>query len=423
MEISTAAVTSLQQEAAPALEPEEQAGTQAEAPVETQAEPQPDEAPAFTVFWDQGLHLQALRRSFTLRLAGSAQNESAAFSKSGFETEFGALENGVQWRRVRVFAEGSFARHFSYKLQYDFVQNNPPNLKDMFLGFAAPKLPVKIEVGRFRTPLGLEGHTSCMDLTFMERGLTSTFLPSRNTGVVVYADDSRQAHNLHYSVAAIKPQNDFDFTSTDLLGFSTRFSYAFTPRTDILIHVGGDYMHRPVEETIRFLQRPESNLAPQFVDTGDMLSSSVDTAILELALVRGPWSFQTEGAATWVRRPESDLERLFFWGGYGFVSYMITGEPRPYKKDRGNFGRLRPDNPFFGPGSERGRGALEAAFRISYLDLEDRDIRGGRLFDLTWALNWYATRNARVYTNVVWANPSLSDESVWITQIRLQWAY
>ena len=303
------------------------------------------------------------------------------------------------------------------------MQNNPPNLKDAYLGFAAPKLPVKVQVGRFRTPLGLEGHTSCMDLTFMERGVISTFLPSRNTGVVVYADDSRDGHNFRYSVAAIKPQNEFDFSSTNLLGFSTRFSYAFTARTDILIHLGGDYMHRPVEETIRFLQRPESNLAPQFVDTGDILSSSVDTAILELALVRGPWSFQTEGAATWVRRPESDLERLFFWGGYGFVSYMITGEPRPYQKDRGNFGRVRPDNPFFGPGPKRGRGALETAFRVSYLDLEDRDIRGGRLFDLTWALNSYATRNDRVYTNVVWANPSLSEESIWIAQVRLQWAY
>jgi phosphate-selective porin OprO/OprP len=224
-------------------------------------------------------------------------------------------------------------------------------------------------------------------------------------------------------VAVIRPQSDFDLLDTNLLGLSTRLSYSFAPRTDILVHLGGDYMRRDVDGTTRFLQRPESNLAPQFADTGSIRADSIDTAIAELALVRGPWSFQSEGAATWVNRSDSGLERLLFWGGYGFVSYMITGEARPYLKSRGNFGRLRPSAPFFGPGSGRGRGALEAAFRVSYLDLDDRDVRGGRLLDLTWAFNWYATRNARLYSNVVWADPSRSAKSVWIAQVRLQWAY
>ena len=43
--------------------------------------------------------------------------------------------------------------------------------------------------------------------------------------------------------------------------------------------------------------------------------------------------------------------------------------------------------------------------------------------DLTAAFNWYATRNARVLSNVIWSNASLLDDPVWIAQVRLQWAY
>jgi len=385
-----------------------------------EAEEQADDAPTFEVYWDEGLHVQAPHRNFTLRLGGSAQNDSAAFSNTGFDTPLGTLENGVQWRRVRVFAEGVFARYFDYKLQYDFAQNEPPNLKDAYLGYTAPVVPLRIYAGRFRTPLGLEGHTSGMDTTFMERGLISAFLLSRNTGFLFYADAARQASNFHLAVAAIKPEDDFGIGSTDKFGVSMRFSYAFHPRGGTLWHVGGDYTHRPVDETVRFLERPESNLAPAFVDTGNIAAESVDTGVFEFALVNGPWSFQSEGAITGVNSSGAGEGNPLFWGGYGFVSYMVTGESRPYKNMQGNFGRVLPADPFLG--GDGGNGAFEVAFRVSYLDLEDKDIRGGRLLDLTWGFNWYATRNARVLGNIIWADPKRVEGSTWIAQVRLQWA-
>ncbi len=397
---------------------EQAAGGAEDAPSE--AEAQTDEVPTFVVFWDQGLHLQAPHRNFTLRLAGSAQNDSAAFSEAGAEPSFGEVQNGVQWRRVRVLAEGVFARYFDYRFQYDFAQNAPPNLKDAYLGFTAPVLPLRIYAGRFRTPLGLEGHTSGMDTTFMERGLISAFLQSRNTGLLFYADEGRQAHNFRYAVGAIKPEDDFGIGSTDKTGVSMRFSYAFQPGGDVLVHAGADYTHRPVDETVRFLERPESNIAPQFVDTGTIAAKSVDTGVFEFALVKGPWSFQSEGAITGVNRSEAGPGDPFFWGAYGFVSYMVSGEHRPYQTNQANFGRVLPADPFLGGGG--GRGAFEVAFRVSYLDLEDQDVLGGRLLDLTWAFNWYATRNARVLTNVIWADPRPAAGSTWIAQVRLQWA-
>ncbi len=392
---------------------------QASAPV---AQAAPADSQRFVIRWDQGLVIEALNSSFTMRAGGSAQNDSAGFSDNGTQTPEGTIQNGVEWRRARVFAEGIFLRHFEYKLQYDFAVNNPPNLKDAYLQFNAPMAPLIVRGGRFRAPIGLEGYTSGMDTTFLERGLINTFVPARNSGILFISDAERQTHNIRVAVGAVKPEDDVGIGSTDLRGFSGRFSYAFTPRDGVLVHAGSDYSHRPVDETVRFLQRPESHIAPQFTDTGDIAADSVDTGIVEFAVVRGSVSFQTEGAITSVNRSEVDQGDPLFWGGYAYVSWFITGETRPYQEDLGNFGRLHPTRPFLGLDAT-GYGALEVAFRVSHLDLDDQGVNGGRMTDLTAAFNWYATRNARVLANVIWSDASLLDDPVWIAQIRLQWAY
>ena len=104
------------------------------------------------------------------------------------------------------------------------------------------------------------------------------------------------------------------------------------------------------------------------------------------------------------------------------MSYFITGETRPYVGSRGAFGRVIPNQEFMG--AEGGFGALEVAFRFSRLDLIDRGIDGGALNDLTAALNWYPTSNARVMLNLIRAKRvDTGLDPVWIAQVRLQWAY
>ena len=322
-----------------------------------------------------------------------------------------------------MFAEGIFVKYFNYKFQYDFAVNSPPNLKDAYVGFDAPFVPLKIRTGRFRAPLGLEGVTSGADTTFMERSVLNTFVSSRNTGVLFITDASRQAHSFRGAVGAVKPEDDFGIGTTSLLGVSARFSYAFRPRDgDLLIHAGGDYLYRPVDETVRFVSRPESHIAPQFTDTGDIPAQSVGMGLVEFAFVKGPLSFQTETSINSVNRTKLGRLNQFFWGGYAFVSYFLTGETRPYQDDQGNFGRQYPLEPFMGSDAA-GKGAFEIAFRVSYLDLDDKEINGGRITDLTLGLNWYATRNARVLLNVIRSDATLLEDPVWIAQVRLQWAY
>ncbi len=73
-------------------------------------------------------------------------------------------------------------------------------------------------------------------------------------------------------------------------------------------------------------------------------------------------------------------------------------------------------------GSDGGIGAVEVAFRFSRIDLNNRQVNGGVMDDLTAAFNSYASPNARVSTNVIRSKLDASDP-VWILQARLQWAY
>ena len=63
------------------------------------------------------------------------------------------------------------------------------------------------------------------------------------------------------------------------------------------------------------------------------------------------------------------------------------------------FGRVIPKNPF--RPSARQWGAFQIAARVSMLDLDDADIRGGQELNFTLGLNRYLLSNLRLSANYV----------------------
>ena len=140
-------------------------------------------------------------------------------------------------------------------------------------------------------------------------------------------------------------------------------------------------------------------MTDKFMDTGAFAGDRVDLVGLEAAWVNGPLSVQSEYMKAYADRTgASDVD---FDGYYVQASYFLTGEHRNYKTSEGAFSRIKPKKNY---GKEGGLGAWEVAARYSGLDLNDSDIAGGRLNDITTGLNWYLNPNTRIMWNYVYAD-------------------
>lgn len=119
-----------------------------------------------------------------------------------------------------------------------------------------------------------------------------------------------------------------------------------------------------------------------------------------------------------------------FFGAYGETGYFLTGEHRPYRKQSATFDRVKPFTNFFrvrtDDGVKSGWGAWQVAARVSYVNLTDAGIRGGRLTDLTLGLNWYLNPFMRVTSDIVHpmlVQPGIGFSSANICGVRMQFEY
>ncbi len=379
-------------------------------------------------YWAHGLHVDDIF-GFDLSLGGDAQNDSAAYANTeSVEEVIGEpVEPGVEWRRARAYIAGRRGTSLEFLIRYDFAVSNPPNLKDAYIGFKriplVNKVPflrtLRIFAGRFKTPLGIDGSMSSSDTPLMERALTSAFLPSRNTGFLFHGASINLKTKIRWSLGYLQPEsNTEDIQNKDNLGISARLATAFQLQEDRLLHLGVDYWHRNVDPTIQIASPPESHIAPEFVDTGDIPASGADQLVVEGAWQRGPLTFQ--GEVVGVRISSEPTGDPKFYAFYAQASYFLTGETRPYVPEHGTFARPRPKREF--RDGHGGKGALELACRFSRIDLDDQGVSGGRLNDLSVGFNWYPVFRSRVMFNFILANRS-DAEPVMIFQGRLQVAF
>jgi phosphate-selective porin OprO and OprP len=88
---------------------------------------------------------------------------------------------------------------------------------------------------------------------------------------------------------------------------------------------------------------------------------------------------------------------------YVELLYFLTGEHQEYEKRDGAFGRVVPRNNLRwrkGDGCG-GCGAWQVGARFSYLDLTDKAINGGQVYDWTAGLNWFLNPNMKVQFNYI----------------------
>ncbi len=369
---------------------------------EQEEEVLPAEDPSAVRFlWERGFRIERNDKRFRMKIGGRFMYDIAWVSgDKDIERRFSTgFDNEV--RRAWLDVTGAFRTRFIYKLQVDLAGNSSGDddrnryLRETWIGFTVPGRLNGVRIGVISEPFSMDDATSNLNTTFMERALPNVFVPSYNLGVMINGQPFEERVSWRAGVFRYVGESG-DRGTNDLTGRVT--VPFFWDDEHRLLHVGASYSHQFRDDfELRYRRRPESHLADRYVDTQDFITDGVDLYGVELAGKWGSASFQGEFIGSSVDRPDaSDVD---FWSAYLEVSYLLTGEERPYSRRRGSFGRISPTRSF--GWSERRFGAWELAARYSHVDLNDDDIRGGELNNFTLGINWYVAPNMRFMGNWV----------------------
>ncbi|MBZ4401918.1 MULTISPECIES: OprO/OprP family phosphate-selective porin [unclassified Myxococcus] len=130
----------------------------------------------------EGISLHSADNALLLKLRGYVQLDGRFFESRADRP--GATTLLI--RRARPLLEGTLFSLFDFRLLVDFAANVPP-LWDAYLEFR-PRKEVRVRVGRFRPPVGLERNQSGIHTLFIERALPTDLVPNRDVGVMVHGE-------------------------------------------------------------------------------------------------------------------------------------------------------------------------------------------------------------------------------------------
>jgi phosphate-selective porin OprO/OprP len=281
--------------------------------------------------------------------------------------------------------------------------------------------PLTFTAGYFKPWLTLGDSTSSQDFLFLER--PSIVEIARN----VAAGDTRASAGVRgfgeqwFAAAYLTGQKYGAQTATTSIysqdGGTLRLAGRPLTSEDYDLHLGvsaSDAFHLTRNagggQTTSLSDYPEARVDPvKLINTGTIAgANSAYTAGPEFGFRYKNFLVEGEYIQVGVQRSglgSAPAPNLSFSGGYGQVSWVLTGEPRKYDPSAGAFSRPVPAEPF---SPKDGKwGAFELAARYSATDLNSHSSSGvsqaatGGVFGgyqqiFSFGLNWYLNNNYRV---------------------------
>jgi phosphate-selective porin OprO and OprP len=310
------------------------------------------------------------------------------------------LSNGTIMRRATFALKSVLWKNWQAEIDMDFG-DAVLDARDIWIRYNFPGMNLALQAGNFKEPFGLERLNSSRLLTFLERSApTNAFSLGRRMGFAGrYWTDWGQ---LTLGVFGHELGTRIDKGTLDE-GYSMNARATVAPinETGKNLHIGvavssktPDMVPDLSPNTIEVKSRVETYVFdPKPLHTGDITDVNYFNRLGgELAGVYGPFYFQgeimTEQIKRWYGKPTAN-----FMGGYGTVTYMLTGESRVYYVDEGEFGPV--DKP------KNSCGAFELAARYSITNLNDdaAAIHGGKSNQVMLGLNYYPNLNIKIQLN------------------------
>lgn len=314
------------------------------------------------------------------------------------------IGDGTQVRSFRLEASGQLCTICQYKVSVDFGRSNT-SLRDVVLTFE-PYDFISLNIGQYKPPVSLEFIDSSLSITFLEPALPNVFVTTRRIGVgFEYKYALNDGATVTYAAGGFteSANNATTPATNQAYNFSNRLNLNQVIRDDIYWLVGASYSYTQTDSanTIRYAPHPESTVTDvRLVDTG--VIQSVESASLlnfDWAMQYHRLSLQGEYFYNYLNR--NGFESLDFDGYYAYASFFFTDDFRPLNAGASKHGRVEPTCKW---------GALEGALRYSHVNLDDRDVQGGKESNVTFGLNWYLNPYIRFMANYIHASARLKSQ-------------
>lgn len=333
---------------------------------------------------------------FTLRIGGGFLYEYDAYAQDDESKKQFVMHPDDKVRDMRILLKGRLKffkkRKVSYSLgvMYD-AQNEEWVARQSGLMIEMPEIWGHLWIGRTKEGFSLNKVMVGYGLWTMERfTMSDATIPILADGIKWFGHvkDPNFIWNLGIYKDWLSQNQAFSTYDHQVVG---RFAWLPKLNEDTVLHIGmGARYGVPKDHMLRDRSRPESNVAPYFVDTGKF--EAKDTRMLGPEIYYRPGSLLigSEYFLQKVNAPASGDP--FFHGGDVSVSWLATGETRSYNTQGGYFNQVSPRRPAL----TGGPGAWEIVGRFSYIDLDSAALKGGKFWRVTPMVNWYLSDNVRL---------------------------
>jgi phosphate-selective porin OprO/OprP len=331
---------------------------------------------------------------FHIRFGAGFLYDGSAFSQNAASEEQFALTPETKIRDSRFIIKGGFKTKrpitFSTGILYD-----PPTqaflVRETGVMIDTPEIWGSIFVGRTKEGFSLNKVMVGYAGWTMERTeISDATIPILADGIkwLGYLPEKHMLWNFGVYKDWLSEGQTFSTYEHQIVG---RFVWLPEENEDTVFHLGTSLRRGKVEDgQLQVRSRPEDFEAPYFVDTGKFPADSTKMAQFEAYYRPRSFLVGSEYFLQWVNSPQE--RNPFFHGGNVVMSWLPTGEIRPYNTRGGFFDQISPLRPVFSGGP----GGWEIVANMSYIDLDSGGVQGGKFWRFTPMVNWFLSDNVRL---------------------------
>jgi len=347
------------------------------------------------------------------------------------------LSSGTNFRRARLGVEGVAYTDWNYAIWGEWGGSGveSPILNQAYLEYVGwqplgSDTPLRLRIGAWATPTGLEDATPTSDLLFVERPAAAELVRGLaggdgRSGLGAFANG--RYWYLSGALTGGTVGNDNGTTEYDeQTGYVARFAFSPLHGDNYALHIGANISgvldpadthtsSSPTNKVLRLRERPELRTdATRFVDTGNIPASGAVAYGGELGAAYDNFYIAAEAFQIDVNRAGVGALDPQFGGWYVQGAWTLTGEHRAWSAANGGFNGIRP-SAAFDPRTGHW-GAWEIAARYSDLDLNYHagalasaaivgdTVRGGEQKITSLGLNWHPNAFIRFLLDYQWVD-------------------